>query len=64
MCLVVHSQSVWQSLHGGLPAVLGHVHVAVVVQVIGGQGHLPGDGCGEHVGLIIFCAGEGLCEAA
>ena len=40
-----------------------HVHVAVVVKVIGGKSNLPGDGCAEHVGLIVFCAGEGLCKA-
>ena len=42
--------------------VLGHVCVAVAVQVIGGQSHLPGDGCDEHVELAIFFAGEGLCK--
>ena len=23
----------------------------------------PGDGCAEHVGLVVFCVAEGLCEA-
>ena len=43
--------------------VLGHVHVAVVMQVIGGEIHLPGDGCAEHVGLVICCVGKGLHKA-
>ena len=36
--------------------------VAVAVQVIGDAGYLPGNGCAVHVGLVIFQAGEGLCE--
>ena len=31
----------------------------MVVQVMGGESHLPGDGCDEHIGLVIFCACEG-----
>ena len=27
------------------------------------QSYLPGDGCDQHVGLVIFCADEWLCEA-
>ena len=44
-----------------LSTVSEHVCIAVAVQVIG-DSHLPGGGCDEHVGLVIFCAGEGLCE--
>ena len=40
--------------------VSGYVHVAVVVQVIGGKSHLPSNDCAEHVELVVFCAGEGL----
>ena len=29
-------------------AVMGHVQVAVVVQVIRGESDLPGNGCAEH----------------
>ena len=43
--------------------VSGHIQVAVLVQVIGGKGHLPGNGCDEHVWLVVHCAVEGLCEA-
>ena len=28
--------------------VMGHVHVAVAMQVIRGKSHLPGSGCTEH----------------
>ena len=27
-----------------------------------GKSHLPGDGCDDHVRLVIFCAAEGLCK--
>ena len=53
-CLV-HSKGVKQSLQGWLSVVSGHVYVAVVVQVIGGESHLPGNGCSEHcwVGFLL-----------
>ena len=34
----------------------------MLVQVIGGKSHLPGEGCDEHVGLDIFCVSEGLLK--
>ena len=42
--------------------VSGHVHVAVVVQVIRDKSHLPDESCNEHVGLGICCVGEGLSK--
>ena len=38
----------------GVTAFMGHVHVAGVVQVIGGESHLPGNGCAAYcwVGLL------------
>ena len=38
------------------------VYVAVVVQAVASESHLPGSGCDKHVGFVIFCAGEGLYE--
>ena len=49
VCFVEHSKSVKQSLQGWSSVVCGHVHVAVVVQVIGEESHLQGNGCDEHV---------------
>ena len=62
VCLVAHSKGVWQNLQGWLSAVSRHLHVAVAVQIIGGKSHLPGDGCDEHVELVVFCAGEGFAK--
>ena len=35
-----------------LSVVSGHVHAVMVVQMIGGKSHLPGDGCDEHGCLL------------
>ena len=35
---------------GAIACGLRNVCVAVVVQVIGGKSHSPGDGCTEHIG--------------
>ena len=44
--------------------ILGHVHVAVVVQVIGDERHLRGDVCDEHVGLVVFYTCEGASQSS
>ena len=46
---VACSKGVYQSLQGWLSVIIGHVHVAVVMQVIRGESHLPGNGCVEHI---------------
>ena len=43
--------------------VSAHVHVAVAVQVVGDESHLPSNDCDELIGLVIFFAGEGFHEA-
>ena len=40
----------------------GTCAVVIEGQVIGGKSHLPCDGCDEHVGMVIFCTGKGLCK--
>ena len=42
----------FSKLQGRLSVASGHAHVAVVVQVIGGKSHLPGNHCDEHGPLL------------
>ena len=48
-CVLQHIPKVFsKAFQGWLFAVRGHVYVAVVVQVLGGESHFPGKGCNEH----------------
>ena len=43
--------------------VSGHVYVAVVVQVIIGESHLPGDACAEHCWVShLLCIVRGFAK--
>ena len=42
--------------------VWGHVHVAMVMQGIGGKNYLPGNGCDEYVGWSSFVQVRGFTK--
>ena len=63
MCVLWHIPKVFSRAFRGDCLWSHDMCVAVVVQVIGGESHLRGNGCAEHVRSVIFYGGEGLCKA-